>query len=282
MSHSLNESMIGCWINPPVFLSKRRTLKETLRYYHDAKRVFIFKEIKKILKTKKRIKVLDFGSGHGGLSIDVKKYFGESVDVCGYEVSPMAHEISLAHSRRASCDVCFVLDKACDIRLALQGQKFDVIISTDVFGHVPDLPTCFKNLHSLLNKNGHMIAFSESQTGKAIDIINYLKRKGAVLDESEKAHISLYPCKELRSFLLDAKFSQVKVMPFAPIRFPFYPKRYLKHLSAHNKFLYFCALFLSLFQNPLTEVFYNNLNLFLSQFCSHKRDTAGCFIKAEC
>ena len=71
MSHSLNESMIGCWINPPVFLSKRRTLKETLRYYHDAKRVFIFKEIKKILKTKKRIKVLDFGSGHGGGAIHI-------------------------------------------------------------------------------------------------------------------------------------------------------------------------------------------------------------------
>ena len=36
----------------------------------------------------------DFGSGHGGLTIDIKKYFGNRLEICGYEVNKKALKIA--------------------------------------------------------------------------------------------------------------------------------------------------------------------------------------------
>lgn len=276
-----NEIAIDKWIHPPKFGPNMNVI-DYLKFFHDTKRYFIIKKIKRYIKKtgKKKISVLEFGSGHGGLAIDIATYFKDKVTVVGYEVSPKAVEYAELNKKKLSSNVRFHLDQECNIKKYFEGTKFDVIVSCDVFGHVPDLPKMFEELFEVLEAGGEMYAFSESITGKMLVIPTYLSDKGFVMDDSEEEHISLYPVKELKKYLEKAHFENVKVYPYDPVRFLFYPKRYVKKLKQVNFPLYVVSLFLSIFQNRLTEIVYSQINLVLSKMIPLV-DTAGCLVSAK-
>jgi 2-polyprenyl-3-methyl-5-hydroxy-6-metoxy-1,4-benzoquinol methylase len=283
-----NELAIDKWGNSPKF-SKGPTmsLQDTLRLLYETKRLYIITKIDKLLKKnpKKILSVVDFGSGHGGLSIDLKKYFGSRIEMHGYEVSPKAHEISLAHAAEFDQDINFHLDTECNIQNKFKDKRFDVIVSTDVFGHVPNLPHAFVELNSILKPSGELHSFSESTTGKFLFMANYLANRGVELDASKDEHISLYPKKELEYLLRSAKFIEVKSYGFDPIRFPFYPERYLPHLRRLNSPLMLLGYFFTVFsfgklRRP-TMVLFNIVNYGLALSIGKLVNTAGCFISAK-
>jgi 2-polyprenyl-3-methyl-5-hydroxy-6-metoxy-1,4-benzoquinol methylase len=275
-----NEIAIDKWQNRPKFTNPM-SLVSWLKFLHDTKRFFIIQEIKKHLSStgKNRLRILDFGSGQGGITLDIKTYFGNYVEVVGYDVSPKACAIASGVATQLGSDVNFICDPDCNIEAAIK-SKFDIVISCDVFGHVPSVLDTFKSLHKLILPGGGVIAFSESITGDSLFIPRYLKSQGFSVDDSEEEHISLHSVKELHSFLSSAGFMEIKIFPFDPIRFAFYPKRYLKSLRQCNKPLFATAVILSLFQNKLTEIAYNQINLFLARHMT-THDTAGCLIIAK-
>lgn len=277
----LNEAAIEKWINPPK-LSGRMTLVDRLKLWHDTKRYFIVRELARQHASLGRLsplKVLDFGSGHGGVTIDVATVLGPRIQMTGYDVSRKACDIASRAAQRCQASVHFLADPDCDIEQAVATPQ-DAIISCDVFGHVPSVPDTFKALRRCLVPGGKLIAFSETVTGSSLTIPTYLRNKGFRMDDSEEEHISLHTVRELKAFLEDAGFVNVQVFPYDPIRFLFYPKRYITKLRQVNKPLWLLALVLSVFQNRLTEIAYNQFNLWLAQRVSMK-DTAGCLIVAD-
>ena len=275
-----NESVVTKWHNPPK-LSPRMGLVDHLKLWHDTKRFFLVKELLRLQADlgKPSLNVLDFGAGHGGVTIDVATALGSAVRMHGYDVSAKAINIArqAAKSRRIRME--FTADPSCDVASAVSTQ-LDAIISCDVFGHVPSVPDTFKTLRTLLAPGGRLIAFSETITGPALTIPTYLARKGFRMDDSEEEHISLHSVRELKRFLEEAGFVKVRVYPYDPIRFLFYPKRYVAKLRQVNKPMYLLALMLSLCQNRLTEVIFNQVNLWISKR-GDLRDTAGCLLVAE-
>ena len=283
-----NELAINKWGNSPKFSKgPEMSIQDHLRLLYETKRLYIINRIKKFLKEnpEKILSVIDFGSGHGGLSIDLKKFFGSKIEMHGYEVSPKAHEISLKHARDFDQDVSFHLDTDCNIIKKFQDKKFDVIVSTDVFGHVPNLPQAFVELNSILKPCGELHSFSESTTGKFLFMANHLAKRGVELDASKDEHISLYPKKELEYLLRSAKFIEVKSYGFDPIRFPFYPERYLPHLRTIKSPLLVLGYFFSIFSfgklRKPTMVLFNIFNYFLTLSIGKLINTAGCFISAK-
>lgn len=283
-----NELAIDKWGNSPKFSKgSEMTFQDQLRLLYETKRLYIISNIKKVLENNptKLISVIDFGSGHGGLSIDLKKYFGSRIEMHGYEVSPKAHEISLKHAKEYNQDINFHLDTDCDIQKKFADKKFDVIVSTDVFGHVPDLPGAFFELNAILNPSGELHSFSESTTGNFLFIANYLANRGVELDASKDEHISLYPKKELEYLLRSAKFINVKSYGFDPVRFPFYPERYLPHLKKIKSPLLIPAYFFSIFSfgklRKPTFIIFNLINYCLTLTLGKLVNTAGCFISAK-
>ena len=269
-----NEAAIDKWSQPPKF-SSPIGLVDRLKLLHDTKRFFIIQELKKLRCTKGgTLRVLDFGAGHGGITIDVKTYFGDSISMVGYDVSPKAVEIAKKAARRLNAHVEFIADSNCNLKRAV-GGVFDAVISCDTFGHVPSVPQAFEAIHSILTQGGKLIAFSETSTGEALIIARYLARKGFSMDGSEKEHISLHSVHELKQFLFSAHFTAVEVYPYDPIRFAFYPKRYLRKIRRCNRPLFVLATCLSLFQNRITEIAYNQINLALAKRVP-LHDTAGC------
>ncbi|MBI3774550.1 MAG: class I SAM-dependent methyltransferase [Gammaproteobacteria bacterium] len=68
------------------------------------------------------IEILDFGSGQGGLTIDLKRFFGSRINIVGYDVSPRAVQIAQGHKTAYGADVDFMLDQDCDVVTAV-GKK---------------------------------------------------------------------------------------------------------------------------------------------------------------
>ncbi|WP_127716146.1 class I SAM-dependent methyltransferase [Halobacteriovorax sp. HLS] len=283
-----NELAINKWGNSPKFSKGKDLLfKDRIRLIYETKRFYIIRKIEKYLSetSKKSIRVLDFGSGHGGLSIDIKKYFQDRIEMHGYEVSPKAYAIACDHAKDYSQEVNFHLDEACNIREVFNDFKFDIIVSTDVFGHVPDLPNAFIELNDILIPGGEVHSFSETTTGNFLFIANYLANRGIELDESKEEHISLYPKKELEYLMKSAKFINVSSYGFDPIRFPFYPERYIKHLKKVNSPFLLLGYIFSIFSfGPLrkpTLIIFNFVNYLLAMTLGRLINTAGCFISAK-
>ena len=202
---SVNELAIDKWVNKPK-LSPDMTIIDKVKLLHDTKRFFIVSELKKYQQDLGRpIRVLDFGSGQGGLTIDVKIAMGDTIKITGYDVSPKATGIARNTAKKYDANVDFILDTACEPPNVVN-EKFDAIISCDVFGHVPSIPQTFKQLNDLLLPGGKLIAFSETITGDALIIPKMLARHGFRMDNSIEEHISLHSVHELKYFLTDSHF----------------------------------------------------------------------------
>jgi SAM-dependent methyltransferase len=274
-----NELAIDKWVNRPK-LSKKMSIVDHAKLLHDTKRYFIVHELSKLHRTLNRpLRVFDFGSGQGGLTIDVKIALGEKIILSGYDVSPKAISTAKAAAELIGVQVDFILDAELDPRKVFH-EKFDAIISCDVFGHVPSIPKTFCTLFDLLAPGGKIIAFSETITGDYLTIPKWLARKGFITDDSEEEHISLHSVFELKQFLIDAGFLNSMIYPYDPIRFAFYPKRYLSKLIELRHPLAIAAGIFTLFQNRATEILFNQFNLFLAKHIS-LRDTAGCLLVAS-
>lgn len=282
-----NELAIDKWGNAPKFSpGSRFSLSDKVRVIYETKRLYIIRSISKYLKQHpgKVIKVIDFGSGHGGLAIDIKKVFGKKIEMYGYEVSPKAFEIALSHKKSHNQLVHFHLDEECNITEYFKEKKFDIIISTDVFGHVPDLSVAFKGLYEVLIPGGEVHAFSESVTSSFLMVATHLKNKGIELDSSSEEHISLFPKEELESLLKEAGFSKTVSYGFDPIRFAFYPDRYLQYLKEVKSPYYIPGLIFSLFSmGPLKKpamIVFSFINYLLALSLGRFVNTAGCFVSA--
>lgn len=275
-----NETAVDKWCNPPK-LSARMSWVDRLKLWHDTKRYFIVRELKRLHQRQgsRALRVMDFGSGHGGVTIDVATAMGERIQMIGYDVSPKACDIARRAAAARQAQVRFLADPACQIEAAVSTQQ-DAIISCDVFGHVPSVPDTFKSLYKLIAPGGQLIAFSETITGTALTIPTYLRQKGFRMDDSEEEHISLHSVHELKRFLEEAGFVRVRIYPYDPIRFLFYPKRYIAKLWQVSRPLWALACVLALLQNRLTEVLFNQFNLWLAQRVA-LHDTAGCLIVAD-
>ncbi|WP_005036620.1 class I SAM-dependent methyltransferase [Holophaga foetida] len=276
-----NDAAIEKWNNPPK-LSPQMNWVDRLKLWHDTKRFFFVRELERLQADmdKSSLNVLDFGSGHGGVTIDVATVMGSRIRMHGYDVSPKAVEIAHRAAECHQASVSFIADPSCDMEAVLREIPLDAIISCDVFGHVPSVPETFRTLRKLLPPGGRLIAFSETVTGQALTIPTYLARKGFRMDDSEEEHISLHSVHELKEFLEQSGFVKVRLYPYDPIRFPFYPKRYTAKLRQINKPLYLLASVLTIFQNRLTEVIFNQINLWLAKRVK-LHDTAGCLLVAE-
>ena len=64
----------------------------------------------------------DFGSGHGGLTIDIKKYFGNRLEICGYEVNKKALKIAEQYKNQIGLELNFLLDEEANVDKYFEGK----------------------------------------------------------------------------------------------------------------------------------------------------------------
>ena len=120
--------------------------------------------IKKKIKKKKKIKIMEIGSNDGTFLKNFKNDFH-----IGVEPSKSVHDIAIKNkinSKNKFFDSSFAKD------LSKKKIKFDVIMGSNVICHIPDQNILIKNIKTILDDHG-MFVFEEPYLGAMYKKVSY-------------------------------------------------------------------------------------------------------------
>lgn len=169
----------------------------------------------------KGARVLDVGAGTGAALIELKKLFPHIQEAVGLDVVQL--EVDIANSRLEEYGVDACVELYNGTHLPFPDNYFDVIHTSDVLGHVANVPAWLRELNRVLKSGGRLAMFSESKLGKHAFIRNYLMARGLNTDPHAEFHISLYSKKELRALLEGAGFAVKKMYSAVWAKFLVHP-----------------------------------------------------------
>lgn len=182
-------------------------------------------------------RVLDVGCGTGASLIDFKKIFGRSVEVYGVDV--VALQIDLAKQKIKQNGVWAEVEWYDGEHLSFPDQYFDAIYTSDVLGHVKNVPAWLKELNRVLKPGGALAMFAESKLGKHAYIRNYLMKRGLNTDPHAEFHISLYSKRELKNLLSESGFAIKKMYSAFWASFFVHPDEYYHGFCNTDKHRFF-------------------------------------------
>lgn len=207
-------------------LSRRSPWITRLMFLLDPKRLFFY-----INLPNKKIKILDFGSGNGLFDIELGACKPHA-SFTGVEISDKAHGRA-----REFLDECEIPNVGFDLydggKLPYKDASFDIVISCDVFGHVPDLPGAMGEISRVLKPGGRIVIFSESKLAY-LPVVSNLTARGFVTDPFEEFHISIFSRKDLAIMLQKKGFDKIKMYSPYFWRFFTYPEWYYPLLRESN------------------------------------------------
>ena len=192
------------WDDLPLFKNEVITKFDWFKLFFYPKKFYLYRWALKYVKRnhkKSKIKIVDIGSGTGGTVIDFKKIFGRRVEIIGVDV--INEQVELSKKRMKKFGVWSEFHLYDGENLPFSDKSIDIIYSSDVLGHVQDVPLWLKELNRVLKPNGEILMFSESKLGKHAYIRNYLMTKGINTDPHAEFHISLYSKKQLKELFVN-------------------------------------------------------------------------------
>lgn len=223
------------WDTEPIFLGSGVSIVDHLKLFCYPKKYLLFRYIKKALDEKPgMIRILDVGCGTGAAVIEMKKLFGTRVHVYGIDVVRL--QIDLAKEKILQHGIDATLQWYDGQQLVFPDNFFDVVYTSDVLGHVHNVPGWLHELSRVLRPGGRLAMFSESAVGKHAYIRRYLLSRGVNTDPHAEQHISLYQKDELRQILKDAGFSIEQMYSSFWAKFFVHPDEFYEVLQEQTKF----------------------------------------------
>jgi len=226
------------WDAEPLFQGPTVGWKEKGLLLFYPKKWFLYRYIQKSEQAKRQsqvpMSILDIGCGTGAAMIDLKKMFGEKVDMLGVDVVQL--QVDIAKKKFDTYKVEAEASWYDGVHLPVASVSIDAIHSSDVLGHVQDVPAWLLELHRVLRPGGTLAMFSESKLGKHAFIRRYLYKRGVNVDPHAEYHISLYSKQELKKLLEDAGFEIEKMYGSFWAAFFVHPDEMYPALQKQNKF----------------------------------------------
>ncbi|MEK7623277.1 MAG: class I SAM-dependent methyltransferase [Patescibacteria group bacterium] len=241
----VNEEGVEIWDTNPVFLGDRVAWKDWVKLLFYPKKFLLYRWIKRNLSTlapehlsTNVPSILDVGCGTGASVIDLKKIFGRGADVVGVDVVKL--QIELAQKKIKQYGVVAEVLWYDGKSLPFPDASFDAIYTSDVLGHVADVPAWLKELNRVLKpfdsaqgKPGGVLAmFSESKLGKHAWIRKYLFNHGLNVDPHAQFHISLYSKSELKQLIANSGFEIKKMYSVFWPAFLLHPEEFYEPLQS--------------------------------------------------
>lgn len=229
-------SGVEIWDTTPVFCHDLVTLADRLRLLFYPKKFLLYRYIKKAKQKKQKavFRILDVGCGTGASVIDLKKLFGRSVDVVGVDVVELQVELAQKKAKQYGVVATFVSYDG--MHLPFADGSFDAIYTSDVLGHVTDVPAWLAELSRVLVPGGALAMFTESALGRHAWIRRYLLRRGLNVDPHAAFHISLHTKQELSTLVSSGGFDiRSMVSVFWPAFF-LHPEEFYPALQTQKNF----------------------------------------------
>lgn len=258
MKHKQHKDLLGwgvtssqgfeVWDSSPVFMGDTVTLKDRLKLLFYPKKFFLYSFIarakKQAAKTRnlrtEPFRILDVGCGTGASLIDLKKLFGKDVDVVGIDVVQM--QLDIAKRKLKSHGIWPHVKWYDGVHIPFGNMRFDAVYTSDVLGHVADVPAWLGELSSVLKPGGVLAMFSESLLGKHAYIRKYLFERGVNTDPHKQYHISLYSKAELKSLLETHGFFIHTMRSSFWATFFVHPDELYEALQAQSQFVFLKTL----------------------------------------
>ncbi len=155
----------------------------------------VTKYIKKILKRKKKIKVLEVGTGYGRALLELKQLFGEKIETYGinaeHEWDEKIVKLYARHENfRVPLPKIYILDAG--KTLPFKNESFDFIFNPATMQYIPDKIKFIEETNRILTKEGiaaleleeerieHPLEYQQLfeiwDNGKRVNILKLLKR----------------------------------------------------------------------------------------------------------
>lgn len=178
----------------------------------------------------KGAKILDVGAGTGAALIELKTLFPKIGEAVGLDVVQLG--VDIANERLADCQVGATVAMYDGVHIPFPDNYFEAIYTSDVLGHVTDVPAWLRELNRVLKPGGRLAMFSESKLGKHAYIRNYVMKRGLNVDPHAEFHISLYSKSELRGLLVGAGFAIDRIYSAVWAKFLVHPDELYPALQA--------------------------------------------------
>jgi len=148
---------------------------------------------------------LDFGCGIGGWSAFLQKTFG--FEVIGVDISKEA--IKRAKEMYSDENTYFLVAD-CQ-HLPFREEAFDIIFSSDVLGHIPNVPKALEEMFMVLKKNGIVSMYSEASFDSDFFSRSLIKKLGfdPWARDITFRHVSLYPLYKLINMINEVGFKAI-------------------------------------------------------------------------
>ena len=234
------------WDARPIFLGEQVTFLDKVKLVFFPKKILLYNWIRKALSEKRKenkmtgkfskLRILDVGCGTGASVIEMKKLWGKEVEVYGIDVINL--EVELAKERIKEYGVWADLSYYEGTLLPFKNNFFDVVFTSDVLGHVEDVPNWLEELQRVLLPGGRLAMFCESKLGKHAYVRNYLLKRGLNTDPHANFHISLYAKSELKSLLEQNSFEIKKMYSAFFLSFLVHPEEFYVSLQKREAFFF--------------------------------------------
>lgn len=227
------------WDDKPIFIDDKVGLKDYFKLLFYPKKFLLYRYIAKAKKKvctdlKEPFRILDVGCGTGADVINFKKMFGRDADVIGIDVVKL--QIELAQEKIKQNAVWADARWYDGENIPFTDNYFDAIYTSDVLGHVSNVPQWLRELHRVLRPDGALAMFSESKLGRHAFLRNYMLKRGLDVDPHAEFHISLYSKKKLKEMLTHAGFQIKKMYNSFWLSFLVHPDEFYAKLQAQKKF----------------------------------------------
>lgn len=228
------------WDALPVIGGEKAVLKDWLKLLFYPKKLLLYSYILRAFKKHQKnnhgkvFRVLDVGCGTGASVIDLKKILGDMADVQGIEVVKL--QVDIAKTRLRENKVSAEVRWYDGSLFPFINGYFDAVYTSDVLGHVQNVPNWLGEISRVLKPGGALAMFCESSLGRHAYIRNYLFRRGLNVDPHADFHISLYSKQELAGLIQEAGFDIESMRSIAWARFFIHPDEIYPALQKQNKF----------------------------------------------
>jgi ubiquinone/menaquinone biosynthesis C-methylase UbiE len=240
----VENSDVEIWDTKPVFLDARVTNKDWLKLLFYPKKWFLYRHIKKAFDNEMKdrsvsepFRILDIGCGTGATLVDLKKMFGRRADVVGVDVVRL--QIDIAKEKIKKYGVNAEADWYDGTQLPFSNNNFDAVYTSDVLGHVKNVPQWLEEIKRVLKSGGTLAMFNESKLGKHAFVRNYLFNRGLNVDPHSESHISLYSKLELKNLIQDKGFEIEKMLGVFWASFLVHPDEFYPKLNGKGQRRFF-------------------------------------------
>lgn len=224
------------WSDYSIALAKKNKFSR-FWFRHDNRHYFLLRFFEHCLQqlTRDNVKIIDYGCGTGGTTLNFSNYLG--IAFHGFDVFPTQLEIAQSFASKTNNLSQFTLVDKDSGRTPLLDESVDIIYSADVLAHVPDVSLVLKEWYRILKPNGNVVLYTEAACSpNDSSVMGKLAKSGIDMIGSVPEHISLFPREQLEEMFSESGFAVQDRISGNVFHFLFNPKEFYTALQDAQKY----------------------------------------------